>query len=210
MTAIEKNNPDLNRKLAKIVASAWLDPEYRQQVLEAPKKTFEEAGIDLPPELNLTVVEDTPEVRNVILADDALPPQNQVTRLSPVPDFYSAYSYVYTYSIADPQFKANFLRDPKGTFSGLGVRLPEETTITVYQDTDTQRYFALPMTPRSRITIETNDRNVAVLDATAVNANVNVNANVQANVNAEVNVNGAVQVNGAAVATVVVAVAVLI
>lgn len=209
-TQVEALNPDLHRKLAKIVASAWLDPEYKQKVLEAPRDTFEEAGIDLPPEIDLTVLEDTPDHRHIILADRPLPPHNQVTTLPPVPDFYSTYAYIYTHALARPEFKDELLADPAGKFRQLGVLLPEEVTVSVHEDTDTERYFSLPMTPRARVTIEMNDNNLAVLDATAVNANVNVNANVQANVNADTNINAALQVNGAAVATVVVAVAVLI
>jgi hypothetical protein len=58
--------------------------------------------------------------------------------------------------------------------------------------------------------VELHEQNMALLDATAINVNANVNANGGVNVNGVVNINGAVQVNGGAVATVVVAVAVLI
>lgn len=206
----ELNIPDLNRKLARVVASSWLDPSYKEKVLNCPKEAFAEAGIPLPDSINLVVTEDTATHRNIILADKPLPPQNTITSLPANPDFYSAYSYVYSKALSDKGFKSEFLANPAGTLRSLGVALPPDTTVAVHQDTETNRYFTLPMTPKSRITIELNEQNLGVLDATAVNANVNVNANVQANVNADVNVNAAAQVNGAAVATVVVAVAVLI
>jgi hypothetical protein len=204
------STPDVNRKLVKVVANAWLDPDYKQRLLGTPKKTIEEAGIDLPAYVNLSVVEDTPVLRNMILADKPLPPQARVKVLAAKPDFFSAYSYIYEKCIEDPAFKARFLAEPEAVLTQLGVAVPPGLRIRVYQDTDQERFFALPMTPKSRITIELNEASMAVLDATAVNANVNINANVQANVNADVTVNAAVQVNAAAFATVVVAVAVLI
>jgi hypothetical protein len=158
----------------------------------------------------VTILEDTPTHRNIILAEKRLPAQNQVLSLPPVPDFYSVYSYIYTRAQQDPAFKKQFLADPTATVRSLGALLPEGTTVSVYQDTWEHRYFVLPMTPRSRITIEMNEQNTAILDATAVNANVNANANANVNVNGVTNVNGALQVNGVAVGTVVVAVAVLI
>src|SRR4051794_16984819 len=102
------DNPKVNRILAKIVAQAWLDPDFRQSLLKQPKPNFVKAGIPLPADVDLTVVEDTPTYRNIILADKRLPARNQVLALSPTPDFYSVYSYVYTRVQQDPEFKKQF------------------------------------------------------------------------------------------------------
>lgn len=205
-----ENTPELRKSLARIIALAWVDPEYKARLLSSPKEVFTEEGIALPKEVNLTVVEDTPTHRNIVLADKPLPPQNRVTALPPNPDFYSIHAHIYERAREDPEFKQQLKAAPAEVVRILGAKLAPFVTFSVYEDTPTQRYFILPLTPRARVTTEVSPPGVIILDATAVNANVNVNANVQANVNVQANINADMQVNGAAVATVVVAVAVLI
>ena len=51
---------------AKVVARAWVDPEYKKRLLENGTKACEELGLDVPA-LKLVVVENTPQVHNVIV-----------------------------------------------------------------------------------------------------------------------------------------------
>jgi hypothetical protein len=204
------NDPKMNQKLARIVAQSWMDPEFKKQVLEQPKQVFAKEGIEVPDDVQLTVLEDSATHRNLVLSAHPLPAKNIVSTLPQTPNFFQVYSYAYTKALEDPAFKTGFMADPVGTFQRLGAQLPPGTSLSVHNSTEQHRYFTLPVAPKARVLAEALTTNAVTLDATAVNANVNLNANAAVNTNGAVNINGALQVNGAAVATVVVAVAVLI
>ncbi len=54
----------------EIVAKAWEDDEYRNAFLNNPRKVLEEAGLELSQGVNIVPLEDTPELRHVILPYD--------------------------------------------------------------------------------------------------------------------------------------------
>jgi hypothetical protein len=201
-----ENTPDLRRKLARIVATAWVDPEYRGELLASPREVFASEGIESPPDVRLTVVEDTPGHRHVVLADKPLPPQNRVTSLPPHPDFYSVQAYAYERARTDPEFKRALESRPAETLRGLGARLPRWVSVSVHEDTETDRYFVLPLTPRARVSTEALPPGRVVLDVTTTTTTVNASVNINANLNVNVDTT----VNGAVTAVVIVAVAVLI
>ena len=204
------STPEEVRAVAAVVASAWLAEPFKQRFVDEPKPVLSEYGIQIPSNIKVIVLEDTPTLLNIVLADRPLDPQNQVRELPPRPEYTTVLAYIYTRQIEDPAFRKKFQSDPHAVFAELHYPIPVEIKINVVFDTDVDRYFALPIAPKTRMVVEMHEQNMAVLDATAVNANVNANANANVNVNGLVNVNAATQVNGAAVATVVVAVAVLI
>lgn len=204
------STPEEMRGMAAVVASAWLAEPFKKRFVDEPKPVLSEYGINIPSNIEVVVVEDTPTLLNIVLADKPLDPQNQIRELPPRPEYLTVVAYIYTRQIDDAVFRENFRRDPHAVFAELRYPIPAEIKINVIYDTDYKRYFALPVAPKTRMVVEMHEQNMALLDATAVNVNVNLNTNGGVNVNGVVNVNGAVQVNGGAVATVVVAVAVLI
>jgi hypothetical protein len=169
------NTPDLRRKLARIVATAWVDPEYRGELLASPRAVFASEGIETPPDVRLTVVEDTPGHRHVVLADKPLPPQNRVASLPPHPDFYSVQAYAYERARTDPEFKRALESRPAETLRGLGARLPGWVGVSVHENTETDRYFVLPLAPRARVSTEPLPAGRLVLDATTTTTTVLVN-----------------------------------
>src|SRR5690606_29947259 len=52
---------------AKLVAKAWTDPGFKQRLLTEPRAVLGEIGISLPHNPELMVVENTPQVHNVIV-----------------------------------------------------------------------------------------------------------------------------------------------
>ncbi len=199
---------DTEKKMAAIVARCWVDDDFKHLFIADPKSLLASAEIKLPAKVGVTVVEDLATHRNIVLADKPLPSAVAVETLPPAPNLLKLYSYVYTKSLSDPKFKKQFKADPVGTVEGLGYPLPDGFTISVYEDSDTQRYFALPARPST--TVRTEALAHMVMLAAPVNANVNVNANTNVNINVDANINAALQVNAAAAAAVVVAVVVLI
>lgn len=45
---------------AKLIAKAWKDPEFKKSLIRDPRTTLREFGFDLPNDLRINVVEDTP------------------------------------------------------------------------------------------------------------------------------------------------------
>jgi hypothetical protein len=50
-----------------IIARAWADDEFKNQLLANPKAVLREHGIELPATIEVRLVEDTPEVRHFVL-----------------------------------------------------------------------------------------------------------------------------------------------
>ena len=53
----------------EIVARAWRDPDYKQRLLDNPKDVLIEAGSSVPDELEVKVVENTSDVRYLVLPE---------------------------------------------------------------------------------------------------------------------------------------------
>ena len=51
---------------ARVVARAWVDPEYKKRLLANGTTACEELGLEIPG-LHLVVVENTPQVHNAIV-----------------------------------------------------------------------------------------------------------------------------------------------
>ena len=50
-----------------LVARAWSDEALKDRLMEDPRSVLEEFGIDVPADVELRVVEDTDEVRHLVL-----------------------------------------------------------------------------------------------------------------------------------------------
>jgi hypothetical protein len=204
-----ENTPENRKKLTGVIAEAWLDNDYKQKLLKDPKAMIMAAGVEIAHKVQVEALEDNEALKNIVLDTHPLPANEVITKLPPNPNFYQVYAYIYTRCIKDADFKKAFLADPAGTITSLGHPIPDYFKIAVYENSENLKYFVLPAPPKAAIK-QSLQNEVELFSTDPVNANVNVNANANVNVNGDVNVNGALQVNGAAVATVVVAVAVLI
>jgi hypothetical protein len=225
------NTAEHNKKqLAKIVAHAWVDPAFKDQLVAHPEDIFRTEGIEIPEDIKLNVVEDTPQRVNLVLSNK---PRVQ-TSTGADNDLYTVLAIAYDKALADPEFAAKLTADPTGTVRGLGAELPDGLEIIVHRDTDGARFFALPLPPKARVRVEV--RGSAGIgieeggpapasmllkhhpDPKPTNTNVNVNATVQVNAAANVNVaanavaavNAAATVNAAAAATVTVVAAAIV
>ena len=55
------------RLYAQVIARAWLDPDFKSRLLHAPKETLTEFGVDVPPGVELRVVQDTERIWHIHL-----------------------------------------------------------------------------------------------------------------------------------------------
>ena len=209
---------DSKKQLAKIIAHAWVDPTFKDQLVKSPEQVFRTEGITLPENIKLSVVEDTPAKVNLVLSNKA----RLQTITGAKNDIYTVLAVAYDKALSDAAFKAELIADPTGTIRGLGAELPAGLEIAVHSETDGDRFFALPLPPSARVRVELRESSTfgieeggpapaAMLlkghpDPTPTNVNVNVNANAQVNVT----VNAAAVVNAAAAATVTVVAAAIV
>jgi nitrile hydratase alpha subunit len=118
---------------ARVVARAWVDPEYKKQLLDNGTAACEELGIDVPA-LKLVVVENTPQVHNVIVC--TLCSCYPRPLLGIPPDWYKSRSY-----------RSRTVREPRAVLAEFGLHIAEEVQIRVHDSTADMRYMVLPMRP---------------------------------------------------------------
>jgi nitrile hydratase len=120
---------------AKVVARAWTDPSYKQRLLADGSAACEELGLDIPA-LRLVVVENTPEVHNVIVCTLCSCYPRMLLGLPP--DWYKSRAY-----------RSRVVREPRAVLAEFGTRIPDEVAIRVHDSTADMRYLVLPLRPAS-------------------------------------------------------------
>jgi len=118
---------------ARVVARAWVDPEYKKRLLANGTRACEELGLEIPA-LRLLVVENTPEVHNAIVC--TLCSCYPRMLLGIPPEWYKSRNY-----------RSRMVREPRAVLAEFGLRIPRHVTIRVHDSTADMRYLVLPMRP---------------------------------------------------------------
>ena len=118
---------------ARLVARAWVDPAFKARVLADGTAAAEELGLEVGP-LRLIVVENTPEVHNVIVC--TLCSCYPRMLLGIPPEWYKSRAY-----------RSRVVREPRAVLAEFGTRIPEGVHIRVHDSTADMRYAVLPMRP---------------------------------------------------------------
>jgi nitrile hydratase len=119
---------------ARIVAKAWLDPDYRALLLADGTKAAESVGImmrGMPP---LGVLENAPSLHHLVVC----------TLCSCYPRAVLGYPPFWFKSAG---YRARAVRDPRGLIAEWGTTLPAETRIRVVDSTADYRWMVLPQRP---------------------------------------------------------------
>ena len=120
---------------AKVVARAWTDPAFRQRLLSNGRAAVVELGLSMPPHhRHLVVLENTPTVHNVICC--TLCSCTAFTIIGIPPDWYK-----------DLEYRARVVRQSRTVLKEMGLVLPPETEIRVWDTTADTRYIVLPEQP---------------------------------------------------------------
>jgi nitrile hydratase len=122
------------RNGARIVARAWVDPAFKRRLLEDGTAAVAEHGFVGRQSEKLVVVENTPEVHNVVVCTLCSCYPWAVLGLPPV--WYKSSPY-----------RARAVIDPRGVLAELGVSVPPETEVRVWDSTAEIRYMVLPERP---------------------------------------------------------------
>jgi nitrile hydratase len=119
---------------AKVIARSWVDREYRERLLADGTSAIAELGFGGPEGEHIVVVENTPDVHNVIVCTLCSCYPWPVLGLPP--NWYKS-----------PPYRARMVRQPRGVLAEMGVRLPESVTIRVWDSSAEVRYLVLPERP---------------------------------------------------------------
>jgi nitrile hydratase len=123
------------RNGARVVARAWVDPEFRKRLLANGRDAVAELGLTMPKHhRHLVVLENTPKVQNVICC--TLCSCTAFTIIGLPPDWYK-----------DLQYRSRVVRESRTVLREMGLDLPAEVEVRVWDTTADTRYMVLPERP---------------------------------------------------------------
>ena len=123
------------RNGARIVARAWVDPEFRRRLLANGREAALEMGFPMPKHhRHLVVLENAPKIQNVICC--TLCSCTAFTLIGLPPDWYK-----------DLQYRSRVVRESRTVLKELGLDLAPDVEVRVWDTTAATRYMVLPERP---------------------------------------------------------------
>ena len=122
------------RNGAAVVAKAWSDEAYLERLRENACDAIAELGFTGRQGEHMQIVENTPEIHNMVVCTLCSCYPWSVLGLPPV--WYKSAPY-----------RSRAVIEPRAVLSEFGVELPKETKITVWDSTAEMRYLVIPLRP---------------------------------------------------------------
>ena len=122
------------RNGARVVARAWVDPEYKARLLADGTAAIAELGYSGIQGEDMVVVENTPDVHNVLVC--TLCSCYPWPTLGLPPTWYKSAPY-----------RSRVVVDPRSVLKEFGLELPVEKEVRVWDSTSEVRYMVLPERP---------------------------------------------------------------
>ena len=119
---------------AQVVARAWTDPDYRARLLDDGTRAVAELGFGGPEGHKVIAVENTPEVHNVVVC--TLCSCYPWPLLGLPPAWYKA-----------PQYRSRMVAEPRAVLREMGLDVPEDVRIRVWDSSAEARYLVVPERP---------------------------------------------------------------
>ena len=119
---------------ARLVARAWVDPGFKARLLSGTKGAAMELGIDASGPVEFVVVENTPQVHNLIVCTLCSCYPRAI--LGRPPDWYKSFNY-----------RSRAVKEPRAVMREFNFEPPEDVEVVVHDSTADMRYMVLPMRP---------------------------------------------------------------
>jgi nitrile hydratase len=119
---------------ARVIARAWVDPEYRARLLSDGSSAIAELGLGGVEGEHMVVVENTPDVHNVIVCTLCSCYPWPVLGLPPT--WYKSFAY-----------RARVVAEPRRVLGELGLDLEADVELRVWDSSAEVRYLVLPERP---------------------------------------------------------------
>ena len=121
-------------KGAQVVARAWVNAEYKKRLLGDGRAAVAELEFIERHGAELVVVENTPEVHNIVVC--TLCSCYPWSVLGLPPSWYKSYAY-----------RSRAVREPRAVLGEFGLDLPESVEVQVWDSNSDIRYMVLPQRP---------------------------------------------------------------
>ncbi len=119
---------------AKVVARAWVDPEYKRRLLKDGTAAIAELGFGGAEGAEIVVLESTPKVHNVVVCTLCSCYPWPVLGLPPT--WYK-----------DAAYRSRVVMEPRAVLREFGLDIDESKEIRVWDSTASIRYMVLPERP---------------------------------------------------------------
>jgi len=119
---------------AKVVARAWVDPDYKQRLLGNATAAIAELGFGGLQGEHMVVVENTPQVHNIVVCTLCSCYPWPVLGLPPT--WYK-----------DAAYRSRVVIDPRGVLTEFGTTLDDNVEVRVWDSSAEIRYLVLPERP---------------------------------------------------------------
>ncbi|MEX2413889.1 MAG: nitrile hydratase subunit alpha [Thermoleophilaceae bacterium] len=119
---------------AKVVARAWVDPEYRARLLDDATAAIRELGFGGAQGEHMVALENTESVHNVVVCTLCSCYPWPVLGLPP--KWYK-----------EPAYRSRVVIEPRAVLGELGLELPEDVEVRVWDSSAEIRYLVLPRRP---------------------------------------------------------------
>jgi nitrile hydratase alpha subunit len=119
---------------ARLVARAWVDPDFKQRLLEDARAAALELGLDPGPSPVVVALENTQAVHHMVVC--TLCSCYPRALLGPPPDWYKSLPY-----------RSRAVSDPRGVLAEFGVGLDGDAELRVVDSTADVRYLVIPRRP---------------------------------------------------------------
>jgi nitrile hydratase len=119
---------------ARVVARAWVDPDYKRRLLADGTAAIAELGFGGPEGDHMVVVENTAEVHNVVVC--TLCSCYPWPTLGLPPTWYKS-----------PAYRSRAVREPRVLLAEMGTTVPDDVSIRVWDSSAEVRYLVLPERP---------------------------------------------------------------
>jgi nitrile hydratase len=116
---------------ARVVARAWVDPDYKRKLLTDTTGALADFGVDFR---LLVVIENTPDVHNMVVCTLCSCYPWQVLGLPPT--WYKSFEY-----------RSRAVIEPRAVLRDFGLDIAESRTIRVWDSSSEMRYMVLPQPP---------------------------------------------------------------
>ena len=119
---------------ARLVARAWVDPGFKERLLEDARSAALELGLDPGPSPVVVALENTPAAHHMVVC--TLCSCYPRSLLGPPPDWYKSLPN-----------RSRAVSDPRGVLTEFGLTLADDVEIRVVDSTADIRYLVVPQRP---------------------------------------------------------------
>jgi nitrile hydratase len=119
---------------AKVIARAWVDPQFKARLLRDAKAAVAALGYDSGEAPVLVAIENTPQVHHVVVC--TLCSCYPRALLGLPPDWYKSLNY-----------RSRVVVDPRGVLKEFGLELEPDAEVRVYDSSADMRYLVIPERP---------------------------------------------------------------